>query len=66
MKIILFLVALVSLAILAGMAMLGTNPFATAETFAVCVGIALFFAGLIVGLFCIMFGLPKLEHTPRA
>lgn len=65
MKIILLFVMLVALAILAAIAILGINPFATATIFAVCGGISLFLGTLIVGLFSIMFGLPKLEQVTK-
>ena len=66
MKIILLFVILVALAILAALAILGINPFATAAIFAVCSGISLFLGTLIVGLFTIMFGSPKLERVPKS
>jgi hypothetical protein len=65
MKTILFLIALVALAVLAGMAILGLNPFASPTTFAICTAGALLVAVVVVGFYSITKGSPRITRVSK-
>ncbi len=58
----LLLLALVAIAVCGAMAILGTNPFASAKTFGICATVAITIAIAVVGSFSLIDGPPRITR----